>query len=672
MKIFLSHSGTNKALIRAIRAKINPVFDTWLDERELIAGSPLQQSLIDAVQRCDLHFVFLSRAAAKSEWVRLELKAAMDVEIAKGMQTLMPIALPDVEIEALPPEMSGRICLRIADEEEGSIEKLSNEINDNVIRWLDRRFMSLAGGSVGFQKVEEIVDSVRNKALQTKLREVLKAASNLTYFVVGPPEIYWHDMRLIEAMEKGDIYRATHPFLSNLKGPYANAIQYKAYINAQNSAASRGAVIRRLYVLRNDSVDSLAPDQPIVRIRQDLGEASMVDARLISTESLPPMTKDFGQDFVILDDTLVGVGVPRVGEMLASQYRYSASGNEDEIRRYTEFFDMAFAQASPIVGPAVKLVHSPAFTLQTPANINGKPTNRLMVVLRTSGCAYDKNKSGCSMCDFSRHAVPGHVSSDDLLRQLEHGLAQANFGSRDVEQLDLLTLGSFLHDAEVEPAFRGAAFRKLATFEGLKKIVVESRASYFKAERMRELKSLLRSDQILEVGLGIESSNDRIRNEVLRKSLSRPHILNAIHACAESGVQFLAYLLIGSMTLSEKEAVNDAVSSAQWVAKVCREAAVPFRIAFEPVFVTQGTELERLFNEGRYKLINLWRVVDALKGAINCGTLFVGLSDEGLSKNRTPQGCENCSEKLRAALERFNGSQDLSELDAMTCACRSA
>jgi uncharacterized Fe-S cluster-containing MiaB family protein len=53
----------------------------------------------------------------------------------------------------------------------------------------------------------------------------------------------------------------------------------------------------------------------------------------------------------------------------------------------------------------------------------------------------------------------------------------------------------------------------------------------------------------------------------------------------------MAYLLIKPQGLSEGEAIYDAVHSAQQVSALCQAEGVPFRIAFEPVFVTEHTVL---------------------------------------------------------------------------------
>jgi archaeosine synthase beta-subunit len=293
-----------------------------------------------------------------------------------------------------------------------------------------------------------------------------------------------------------------------------------------------------------------------------------------------------------------------------------------------------------------------------------------MVVLRTNGCSYDRGKTGCTMCDFQRHAIDPsmyRLNSDDLAAQLELAFREDDFPTA---QLDLLTLGSFLHDGEVEPLSRIRLLSLAAEKPEIRKVVIESRAEYVTVDRLKSAKRALRSDQELELGLGVESSNDHIRNDVLRKSLAWSDVERVIHLCGELSIGFMSYLLVKPQTLTERAAIEDAVRSAQMIATRARENRTALRIALEPVFITQGTALEALFLRGEYRLVSLWSVIDVVLQIGHLGTVFVGLSDENLADGRIPRACSRCDLRVRAALEEFNGTQDLHGLRTLHCECK--
>jgi radical SAM enzyme (TIGR01210 family) len=290
-----------------------------------------------------------------------------------------------------------------------------------------------------------------------------------------------------------------------------------------------------------------------------------------------------------------------------------------------------------------------------------------MAVLRTVGCAWDDGISGCTMCDFKRYAVEG-VGMAELTRQLE---AVVQDFPPNVEHFELLTLGSFFHDLEIPPEFRRHAMDILAGQPTIKSVLVESRAEYVNIERLMEVKSRLREDQTLEMGLGVESSNSRLRNKVLKKGLSDRSVRRVMEVCKQAGVRFVSYLLVKPHTLDEKGGIIDAVDSGEWISNLARDVGVEYRIAYEPVFITHGTMLERMFKDGSYKILNLWSIVHLAKiAADRHWPVFFGMSDENLSDERLPRACPKCSESLRDAIQRFNSSGDASCFDGLSCDCK--
>lgn len=335
---------------------------------------------------------------------------------------------------------------------------------------------------------------------------------------------------------------------------------------------------------------------------------------------------------------------------------------------------MTTSPFSPVASPVATLTaaNQPAYTLTDPVNVNGRSLKRRMIVLRTNGCAYDRDKKGCTMCDFMAHAIPQsrlRVGEPHLVHQLCAGLATVRHDPA-VAQVDLLTLGSFFHDLEVTPHARRSLLSTVAAMPQVKRIVVESRAPYVSPSVLTAARDSIRQDQRLELGLGIETSNTHVRNSILRKALNWADVGAAMQSCRDSDVDFLAYLLVKPPGLTEHEAVEDAVRSARDVVALATRIGVAVRLAFEPVFVTSNTLLHTMFEQGRYVVGNLWTTVEVVKQCHGLAPLFVGLSDEGLSAGRFPRGCARCDGALRRALRAYNGSQQLCELNLDCDACR--
>jgi radical SAM enzyme (TIGR01210 family) len=675
MKIFVSHSSGQKSIVKDVAAKLHPKFQSWIDEREMHPG-PLSEELKEAIHDSDIFMLYISKESLKSSWVEQEIEWA----VSDNSLIILPIILPKIKYKDIPPKIKELHYLELRGFDDACIDALSKQINDKIIVILCRGFVNYKIASKNIS-TDEIIDAEKNPGIKKYLIKARENTSNLIYKIVGVLEIYVHDEDVVKHLQKNETYKATHPFIANklAHDGYWGTIKFKSYIETQKQAVLRGAIIKRLYFLPNKSyIDKISQKEK--EHLYEINETS-IESRIVYADSIT--NNDFADDFVIFNDKLIGIAIPKKGEMLGSEYHYVMNEESEKIiKDYNDHFDKLFRFAEPLSDFIHKInnkndsqtqidLQRPAFWVKTLASFDKKSIQRLMIVLRTSGCAYDKNNSGCTMCDFKHHAVNrSQINNQILMNQLEYALEQINLDSDEDFQIDLLTLGSFLNDKEISIEFRKNSFKKFAEIQKLKKILIESRSEYITESRLTELKNLLRSDQILEIGLGVETSNEKIRNQVLKKNLLDPDIRRVMNLCAKTNVNFLSYLLIGSMGLTEEAAVGDAINSANYIASLCKKKNVEFRIAFEPVFITQQTKLEELYLKGDYKLINLWSVIDVIKATYHLGTIFVGMNDEGLSNDRKPSGCDECTNNLREAIEQFNATQNIRVFDELKCTCQ--
>ncbi len=292
-----------------------------------------------------------------------------------------------------------------------------------------------------------------------------------------------------------------------------------------------------------------------------------------------------------------------------------------------------------------------------------------MIVLRTRGCEYARKTGGCTVCGFLNHA-DDTIGDQAILGQLDGVLASPE--ARGVGEIDLLTLGSFLNDREVSPRLRHELLARVATLPDVERVSFESRAEYVTKEKLSACKRVLGTHKRVELGIGLESADDHVRNTLVRKDLSKSAFRRVVSNVADVGLSLLAYLLIKPPGLSERQAIDDAVASARYVFAAAAERGVAARIAFEPVFVCANTNLEELYSASDYRLVNLWSVVNVILQVHTEGEVFVGLSDEGLAPNRLPGSCDECYPRIVDAIEAFNGTQDVTRLRRLDCECHAA
>lgn len=308
----------------------------------------------------------------------------------------------------------------------------------------------------------------------------------------------------------------------------------------------------------------------------------------------------------------------------------------------------------------------PAWVERVPSWLDGRPTLRLLFVFRARGCAYARRAGGgCTMCGFHAMTTGGvPVGAEDLLAQFESVFADPR-ALEGVGEVALYNSGSFLSDAELPPEIRAGVLAQLGRTQ-VRRVLVESRPEYVRADTLREARRAL-GDKELEVGIGLESADDRVREVLVRKGFGRVDFERAVEVLSGAQARLLAYLLVKPAGLSEAEAIEDAVRSARYVFEVAGRLKVAARAALQPVFVAPGTQLERDFLAGDHRPVSLWSVVEVVKRAHALGELTVGLSDEGLGSQSRPQGCDRCTDALRGALGEYNRSRDLAVFSGLVC-----
>lgn len=315
-----------------------------------------------------------------------------------------------------------------------------------------------------------------------------------------------------------------------------------------------------------------------------------------------------------------------------------------------------------------------AFESASPINIWGKKASRLMAVYRTRGCSYDKDGNGCNMCNFSFYA-DDEITDDNILKQ--HWQVRDQLLYSKFAQFDLLTLGNFFNDEELSEELRHTLLESLSSIKTLHRVLVESRYDYLTTNKLLEAKKCLRQDQQLEFGLGYETVTESLRNGILNKGFPERNLDSTLSVCEEVGVDFVAYVLIKPYTLNEKQGIKEAVDTALHVLMKAKQYRLKARIAFEPVFVSTGKEIEKYFLAGAYVPPRLWSVIEVLRLTTNAlgadyepGSLFVGLSDENLSCERFSSNCLECDDTVRSLIQEFNGTQRINKLISATCHCK--
>lgn len=279
-----------------------------------------------------------------------------------------------------------------------------------------------------------------------------------------------------------------------------------------------------------------------------------------------------------------------------------------------------------------------------------------VVILPTKGCRWGR-ASGCTMCGYVYDAAQ-EIGQEEILRELEAALEKL----QGVSYLKIFTSGSFLDEQEIERETAKRIF-SMINQKDIKRVQIESRPEFVGAQRLKELKQGFNPE--LEIGIGLESTNDEIRASCINKGFSLEDFKKAVATCKSQGVLVKAYLLVKPPFLTEAEAIQDAIKSGAEAARLGAD-----RISYNPMNVQRGTLVEELWKRGEYSTPWLWSVIEVLRSVKKQVSVPVLSHPIAAKCKRGAHNCGACDTLAYEKIIKFSSTQDLSFLDGLDCGCR--
>ncbi len=298
------------------------------------------------------------------------------------------------------------------------------------------------------------------------------------------------------------------------------------------------------------------------------------------------------------------------------------------------------------------------------------PGRTIFMVLPTPGCAWALSDSGgCTMCSYIADSPLEAVSAGEILEIFhEHLEKQIKRQKLDTPTaVKLFVSGSFFNPEEVPVKARQGIIRSLADYSEIEEVVVESRPEYVTGEVLRECCEAL-AGKIFEVAMGLETGNDQARMNIINKGFSNAEFERAVAIIqelkSEYPVRSKVYLLVKPILTSEKEAIIDAIQSAEYA-----EQSGVDRISFCPSTIHKGTLMEMLWRKGSYQPPWIWSVMEIIRRVRGLAKIPVIMDTAGFGTRRGPYNCKKCNSALKDMIIQSNIHQTIPE--DFECECRS-
>ena len=338
--------------------------------------------------------------------------------------------------------------------------------------------------------------------------------------------------------------------------------------------------------------------------------------------------------------------------------------------------------------PNVEFSHNKLAELEINKFFYKKQTiDRAMIVLRANGCEHYKKNGGCSMCShFNGINRNTNITTEDYIEQWNSLIEGKNmeqegiqFDLNDYPVVCVYNLGSLLNENEISKEAVRYIFKSLDSYTNVKKVIIESRAEYVTDDAIINIKNVY-DRGIVEVGIGVESSNNIIREICHHKGLNEgvDSIKKAVKILHRYGFKALAYINFKPIFLTETEAINDAIQTAIDCFKMGFDA-----ISIEPTSLQNYSLANYLYQLGQYRVPWLWSIRDVVQGIYNefqnkkldirIGGYFdeevlsgsQGIGYDGKNEifpHMTSLNCEKCSKKFIECIKNFNMTYDIKKL----------
>lgn len=298
----------------------------------------------------------------------------------------------------------------------------------------------------------------------------------------------------------------------------------------------------------------------------------------------------------------------------------------------------------------------------------------LFVVFYTLACRY----SACLGCNLPTTSSLCHVDYGTLMRQVDHVFARPDVSERagQVSKIIVSNQGSVLD----ERTFSSTALMYLVAkanlhLPNLSVLCLETRPEYIDEAELEFLSRAIREAHsgtaTVEVAIGFEAFDERIRNGVFCKGLSLGAFERIAKMIARHHFRMKCYFMQKPVPgITDAEAIADVRDGIDYFDALARDYGLNIHMHLNPTYAARGTPLADAFAAGHYAPPTL---VDVARAALHAkGTqvpVYIGLYDEGLA---TPGGSfirEGDAETV-PQLERFNVTQDFSILERISAAAR--
>ena len=274
------------------------------------------------------------------------------------------------------------------------------------------------------------------------------------------------------------------------------------------------------------------------------------------------------------------------------------------------------------------------------------------ICFKSKGCRYYLN-GFCIMCDYGKGI---NITKEELEMAFDEAIKKSKYPIRTIL---LNSFGSILDTSEIsEECFKVLLYKLKQT--DVNNIIFETHYTTITKDKLFLIKEKLQGKKI-RFELGLESSNNHIRENCLLKYIDNDLLTKKIDLIHSFDMGVITNLLIGTPFLSEKEQLEDSLNSIIWCFKNGADEVDIFPINIKPY-----TILKELYENKKYNPISHWLVIELLNRVPSeyISDIYLAwygnrkLEYENGEQTILPQSCPRCHDDIMNFYSNFLSNSD--------------
>ncbi|WP_435100751.1 hypothetical protein [Arhodomonas sp. AD133] len=251
----------------------------------------------------------------------------------------------------------------------------------------------------------------------------------------------------------------------------------------------------------------------------------------------------------------------------------------------------------------------------------------LAILFYTKRCRYQ-----CAFCALPLKSPQTYIDGASIKTQFMNVMEEMKNSIGSFERLTIANEGSVFDETTFCPDTLDEICTSVSVVPNIRKIVIETRLEFAKAERLRALARM--SGKTLDILTGFETLDERLRDDVLRKREPLSVFTDGLDEVAAAGGELTTYVLYKpDPAMTDGEAAEEAERSVDYVRDHCAARGISLTIRLNPMYVARGTPWARRAKAlGGYVPPSLADVIALARRKREEGMkIYLGLTSEDLS-----------------------------------------